>query len=100
AYHRHLHSFPTRRSSDLQVSGWQIPTARRDQRLTQTIVGVCFRKQLWSLGPERRNAPVFSPPLGVGLTRKRSERADSCGPFWARSEERRVGKECRDRWGA
>src|SRR5438094_9273011 len=41
------------------------------------LVGAGVRKQLWSLGPERRNAPVFSPPLGVGLTRKRSERPDS-----------------------
>jgi hypothetical protein len=46
--------------SSWQVSGWQIPTARRDQGLTQTIVGVCFRKHLSVAWSERRNAPVFS----------------------------------------
>src|SRR5438034_10879474 len=84
ADHRHLHSFPTRRSSDLVT----LETARSE-----------VFQVLGTEGSEASDTtPLVPPPVPYTPDARASLQLALQEARGLRSEERRVGKEWRSRW--
>src|SRR5262245_32791602 len=84
--YRYLHSFPTRRSSDLFERG-DVVDEHAQNRKRGAHFGDGLTRQLDRLDV-----------VGEAEQAKRLERATFDTERIDRSEERRVGKECRSRW--
>src|SRR5690349_25165619 len=90
AGHRDLHSFPTRRSSDLDV----LVVVAYGEILPEDVLSVPRLMPVnvhFSLLPALRGAAPVQRAILDGLRET---------GVTTRSEERRVGKECRYRWAA
>src|SRR5437660_10670746 len=83
---RNLHSFPTRRSSDLEVR-----TAANASSSRLVLFGEHARL-LISDGKEMHTFAVSPEQIYYAAAGAKEDKE--------RSEERRVGKECRSRWAA
>ena len=86
---------------DLAVGDYQKPTPGPGQALVKLIAsGVCHTDlhALEGDWPVKPKLPLVPGHEGVGIVEELGEGVDNLSVGQMRSEERRVGKECRSRW--